>query len=216
MDTFNDAAEQLTSAQAGGFKLRSGQVSTLINEGIKCLAEESEWIRAEIEIGETVAGQVLYTVPDHVVRMKSLIIGGLRYSLVDYDDILDIEAGTKRLVERAGFGGVFCERFSEDGATKRIGVYPPPEASGLPIIGNAAIYPPVELGGLDVLPFPPRFRRAVVDYAKGIAYEDVDENPAAGANYLARADARAGQLRALGKSRTRGPGPFKIPVAGHL
>ncbi len=214
MDTFDDAVAQLTGAQAGGFAFRPEQSTSLINEGIKRLAESSEWIRAELEIGTTLVGEDLYDLPDNIVRMQEVLINGLRYLLVNRDDILGLEAGRLQVVEYPDVGGVFCERFSSDGQ-KRISIYPPPEEAGLPIIAEAAIYPDKTLGGADPLPFPPRFRRAIVDYAKGIAYEDMDENPQAGAGYLARADQRGEELRLLGKSRAQSNAPYKIPVAGH-
>lgn len=211
MDTFDDAVEQLTSAQAAGFDLKGNQPANLIQEGIRRLAAKSHWIKAQLELGPTVTEQAAYPLEDKIIRLFDVAIANAPYTRRDIRILWDLRAGRSALASEEG--GVFAEAFSEDGKTKTIELFPTPEEGGQPILGLASIYPD-PLSGTDELPFPYDHRRGVVDYAKGIAYEDTDENLTSGAYYIERANATAEALRLLGNART-GSGPYKIPVAGH-
>jgi len=213
MRTFDDAVAQLQGAEAGGFDFSATQAATLLNEGLKRLASRSEWIRTELDLGPTVAAQELYSIPDNVVHVRGLAVGGVPYLLKDVTIVWDVKNGTRSLHLTGGVGGIYAERFDETGIAKQIGLWPIPEADELPIVGLASIEPD-DLKGEDQIPFPPEFRRAALDYAKGIAYEDVDENPTSGNYFMGRAETRAEELRQLANRRVS-EGPLKIPVAGH-
>ena len=212
MDTFDDAVEQLTSAQAGGFDYSAGskQPATLIQEGIAALAADSHWIKAQPNLGPTVADQAEYVLAEKIVKLFALEIANAPYQRRDVRELWDLRAGRDQII--GSEGGVFAETFAEDGKTKSFALLPVPTEDGLEIIGLASITPD-PLSGTDPLPFPPKYRRAILDYAKSIAYEDLDENVNAGATYLARAERRAEQLFLFANSRT-GSGPWKIPIAG--
>lgn len=213
MKTLADAVAQLRGPEAGGFDFSDTQAALLLNEGAKRLAAQSEWIRAELELGPTVAEQEEYVLPDKVVRLLRVAVAGYPYERSDLQTLWDLRLGRLRLAAGGAEGGVFAERFGVDGKTKLFSLWLPPTESGLAVTGLAAITPD-DLELTDELPFPEEFRRAVLDYAKGIAYEDTDENPQSGNYFLSRAEAEAVKLRNLANSRT-GAGPHKARVAGH-
>jgi len=205
--TFGDALAQLQGAEAGGFSFSATQAASLLNEGVKRFAARSEWIKAEVDLGPTVANQEAYALPANCVKLKGLEVGSVVYIAVDLLSLWQY----KQQGLPGNINGVYAERFSEDGKIKSFSVYPVPDVAGEPISGLAVITPE-DLEAADNLPFPAEYNRGPVDYAKGIAYEDVDENPDSGTYFIKRADERADELRLEAQSRT-GSGPYKIPVA---
>lgn len=214
MQTLGDVVEQLTSAQAAGFDIKESQALKLGNEAVKRVAAASQWIKAEVSFGATVAGTPSFVVPDKVIRLIALTIGENQpYTRKSIEQLWDLRAGRSQLVNTENEPGVFAERFSEDGQTKSFDVFPTPEEAGLPVSGLCSIVPD-DLVATDVLPFPPQHRGAVLDLATAAAYERTDENLAQAAPYEKRGLAIAESLFLLGNART-GSGPYKIPVAGH-
>jgi hypothetical protein len=205
--TFGEAVAQLQGAEAGGFNFSPAQAALLLNEGVERFAARSEWIRAERNLGPTVAGQEEYSLDDEIVKVKGLEIAGVPYTAVDVLTVWQY----KQFGLPPQMAGAYAERFNEDGKIRAIGLLPVPEEDGQPILSLAVLLPG-ELTAEDELPFPLEFRRGPLDYAKGIAYEDVDENPESGRFFIERANAKADELRELGNSRL-GSGPYRIPVA---
>lgn len=210
MDTFEDAVAELQSAEAGGFDVSPARAASLTNEGVKRLASLSEWIRAELELGPTVVGQEEYVVPGNVVRVRQLAVGGVPYSWTDLLTLWEVKMGKRTIVSSWG-GGIFADRFSPDGKTEYLALAPVPTVAGQPITGLAAIEP-ADLAGKDKLPFPPEFRRGIVDFAKAIGYETIDENLQSANALMQRATATALELREQARARS-GSGPWRIPVA---
>lgn len=210
METFQEALTQLRSAEAGGFDFGDVQAAALLNEGVRRFAAKSEWIKAELDLGPTVAEQEAYPLPDHVVKLRGVAVSGAPYARTD---ALALWNYKNRAVLPRDIAGLFAERFSDDGKIKSFSLYPIPSEAALTISGFAVITPSEELAGEDKLPFPTEYNRGVLDFAKGVAYEDLDENPQSGTYFAERAGALAEQLRLEANSRT-GAGPFRIPVAG--
>lgn len=208
MDTFADLVAQFSGAEAGGFDFDPAHSASLLNEGLKRFAARSEWIKAEVSLGATVAGQEGYPLPTNVVKLRGLTVGGTPYIAVDVLTIWQYKT-VGGLPHRVA--GAYAERFNDDGKIKSFGLFPIPDTADIPI-GGLAVITPDDLADGDPLPFPPEFNRGPLDYAKGIAYESVDENAEAGAYYIGRADERADELRLEAQSRT-GSGPYRIPVA---
>lgn len=210
METFQDAVTQLQSAEAGGFDFGAAQAAALLNEGVRRFAAASEWIKAELDLGATIAAQESYALPDRVVKLKGLAIAGAPYARTDVLGLWNLKQAGR---VPGGAAGVYTERFSDDGKIKSFSLWPIPDASDLAIAGLAVITPD-DLSGEDQLPFPPEYNRGPLDFAKGIAYEDLDENPQSGTYFRERAEQLAERLRLEGNSRS-GSGPFQIPVMGH-
>jgi len=207
---FSEEVAQLRGAEAAGFDLSEAQAAKLLNQGIDRLAARSEWIKVEAEYGPTVAEQERYEIPANTVRVLSVQIGESPYVPVSVKDLWELKAGRK---EAPAEGGVFAERFSEDGATKTLGFYPVPEEAEEAIEALAAITPAKDLSGEDPLPFPDQNCRGARDFAIALAYEQLDENIEQARFYEERGEAEAERLRRLANSRV-GSGPLKIPVAG--
>ncbi len=207
MRTFSDALAQLQGAEAGGFDFSAGQAASLLNEGVKRFAARSEWIKAELELGPTVASQEGYATPENVVKLIGLQVGSITYTATDLRTLWQYkQQGLPVRIE-----GVFAERFNADGKIKSFSLLPVPDTDGVTIAALAVITPE-DLSGEDPLPFPEEYNRGALEYAKAIAYEDVDENPESGTYFMRRADERADELRLEAQSRT-GRGPYRIPVA---
>jgi hypothetical protein len=214
VETLGDVVEQLTSAQAAGFDIKETQAIKLANEGVKRVAAASQWIKAELALGVTVAGSANYVIPEKVIRVIALTVGeDLPYTRKSIEDLWDLRAGRAQLVNTEAEPGVFAERFSADGLTKSFDVFPTPEEAGLPVTGLCSIVPD-DLALADTLPFPAQHRGAVLDLSTAAAYERTDENLAQAAPYEKRGLGIAESLFLLGNART-GSGPYKIPVAGH-
>lgn len=207
MRTLGEAIDQLVGAEAAGFDVSRVQAASLLQQGVERFASRSEWIKAERDFGLTVADQEEYPLGTDVVKVKGLTVGGVPYNAVDVQTIWQYKlSGLPRRID-----GAYAERFNDDGKIRAIGLLPIPGEAGLPIEG-LAILVPGDLKEEDDLPFPADYRRGPLEYAKGIAYEELDENPEAGAVYLERARGLADELKELGNTRT-GTGPTQAPVA---
>lgn len=215
MKTIANVMADLRDAEAAGFDFSEERAEALAIESCDRLAAVSEWVRAEVNFGPTVANQADYTVPAKVVRARNVYIGTNGYTEASYDELMGLRAGRMFANEGGTDGGVFTERFSEDGSTKQITLYPTPEDDDLEIVALCSITPGESMTKASVLPFPADMYRAVVDYGIAIAYESFDENINAGAAYLQRAGDKAEQLRRRANSRM-GRGPYKARVAGHV
>lgn len=208
METFADAVRQFRSAEAGGFTLGDEQTASLLNEGARRFAARSEHLKAFVSLGVTVVGQAVYELPDNVCRAQDLYVDGVPYSLTDPRTLQEVVIGNRQVF---GVGGVFAEEASEDGKTKELKIWPVPEAAGIPLqIWGAVMPAPME--DTDVLPFGVEYNRGIVDFAKGIAYEDVDENAQSGTYFIERANGRAEELKEADKKRL-GRNPRKARLA---
>lgn len=214
METFADAVEQLTSAQAGGFDFEATQAEKLIHEGINRLAARSQWIRAIMELGTTVADQANYELPERIVRLYAVMINNIQYGRRDVKTLWDLRSGKVEL-PYGSEGGVFVESYAEDGKSRKLELFATPdvELAGETINGFAAITPEPLASG-DELPFPTQYRRAVVNFAKSIASADIDVDKATANEWREEAEGDAEALRLLANARS-GSGPWRIPVAGH-
>ncbi len=215
METFDDAVEQLTSAQAGGFDFQTPQAEKLIQEGIKMLAAKSKWIRAQMELGPIVLGQAAYPLPAKIIRLYDVALGGkFEYGRRDIKHLRQLRSGAATLPYGAE-GGVYVEAYAEDGKTRTIELFPTPEeGEGGEILEGFAAIIPDDLSGSDELPFPEDYRRAVVNFAKSIASADIDVDLQTAASWAESAAGDAAALALLANARS-GSGPWRIPVAGH-
>lgn len=211
METVADVVEQLTSAQAHGFDVTPVQAEKEVQTAIKKVAGISQWIKAELELGPTVAGQSVYGLPDKVIRLYDLLVGENNpYKRYDVRTLWDVKAGR---AEVRGEGGVYAERFAADGTTKSFEIFPTPEETGVIVMGLASIVPDDLAAGV-TLPFPEEHREAVLNFSVGSLYAKTDENRAQANEYEALARGVAESLALLANART-GSGPHKIHVAGH-
>lgn len=210
--TFDDAVGQLRGAEAGGFGVSESQAGRLINEAVRRYAAESKWIKAQVDLGPTVVDQADYDVPGHVVDLRALRLDtGYPYTRKSTEVFWGIESGD--LEWTSGRGGVFAPKFSSDGATQQIALYPSPSTAGQVIQALCAIYPETALSGSDPLPFPESHQRGVLNAAKAIAYEELDENIEQAQYYRDLWMGEAEELRKESNSRI-GSGPTKFAIAG--
>lgn len=212
METVADVVAQLQGAQGAGFDVGVPQLEIVVQQAVKRFAADSQWIKAELELGPTVADQANYPLPDTVIKLLDVIVGeNTPYTRRDIRTLWDLRSGRSELVSQEG--GIFAERFSADGKSKSFDIFPTPEVAGTIVQGLASVVP-ADLKAGETIPFPEQYRGAVQDFATAALYEMTDENVTQARYYEERAIAAASALFALGNSRT-GSGPWKIPVAGH-
>jgi hypothetical protein len=207
--TFDELVADLRAAEGAGFDVTAATAGRAVNEAVRRLASISKWVETEVELGPTVIDQELYEVDANIVDLSELIVGEAPYLRVGQRQFFRLKAGTLRLSSDAN--GAFAPRFTSAGL-KQFGLYPTPDAAGDTILGFASITPE-DLTGTEVPPFPDDLERAVLDGAKVVLYQDVDENPEEAAIYDDRFRLAAEDLRRRRNSRL-GSGPVQILKKG--
>lgn len=209
--TFDEAVAQFRGAEAGGFGVSVPQAERILQEAVRRYASRSHWIKAQINLGPTVVDQAEYDLPAHVVDLISLRLStGWPYTRKSTKVFWELASGDA--VWRSSKGGVFAPVFDTTG-TKKVALHPTPGEAGLTIEGLAAIYPENDLAGNDELPFPGDHQRGVLNAAKAVAYEELDENPQQAQYFRDLFQGEAEELRRQGNSRV-GSGPTKFAIAG--
>ncbi len=188
-DTFGDLRASLDDL--AGLDLDPAQRDALINEGHREIATRSEWYRAEIELGPTVAAQVAYTLPSDVYRVLNLTVGGLRYEPASRTQITRINQDERFLL----VDGLWWQSYSATNV-HQISLYPTPGAA---VAVNALVIerPPLMTLPTDVPVVPEEFRQAIADYAAGIAFASVEDNADMRVFYSGEFERKVADLRRL-------------------
>lgn len=191
-----------------GVDATDADVSSVLNHLIGEMAAESEWIKAQPELGPTVAGQAAYTLPDNVVRVHKLRVDGLRYEATGTGDEWDLESGRAQRTDTTI--GMFAESFSADGLTKQITLYPAPSEAGQEIEALAVLRPSA-ITGTTYPPFPDEFHLSLVYGTKAHFLALSEENVGTAGALRQEFEAAKSKLRRLSMVRTRS-GPIRIEV----
>lgn len=147
----------------GGFDTSGGHVDeatviSWIEDYYRKLVARTQWRKAEISFGNTVAGQAQYAVPANVVDVRKIRVAGRPYRRVGIDDLDLLKAG-----EDTSPRPVFAPAFEAD-ADAVVELWPVPEA-GQAITSVAALLPPALSAGSSVPAVPEDFHQAIVDGA---------------------------------------------------
>lgn len=209
---FEDAKSQLRGAEAAGFDVSDGQAGKLVNRGLRRLASLSRWVRELRELDTTDVGVAEYAVPDDILSIVALTVGGGReYLAVNLRQIWSLQQGSLSL---RGAPGAFSDEYGADPATShKLALYPAPTAAGLAIVAYCAVVPGDYEDG-DNLPFPPDMDETIIDAARAMAYEDVDENPDMADYFHKKVNDEAERLRRRANSRV-GSNVTQIQVKGY-
>ncbi len=189
----------------------------LLNEASRELAGRSEWYKATVEIGPTVAAQGEYTIPSDVHSLLRLKVNGVPWAPGSEEDADRVESNIATLRTPNG-GGMYFPTF---GATniEKVELYPVPETAGLSILARAVEYPPTLVTGTaaagqsTTTAFPDEFDRALEHYVAAHALGGEEDNLEGHQFHMTKFDEKALQLKRLRNSRI-GRGPRQLKVFG--
>ncbi len=186
----------------GGFDTSSTGVSRVTVTGwvlhrYRVMVARSKWRMLRSELGPTVAGQALYTLPDTAVDVEQLYVDSRPYGRVGSSELFELAAGDLT----TGGDGVFGPAWTSAGVAQ-IELYPVPEESGLTITALAASLPP-DLADTDQSTpiVPVDFHRALVEGAVADGLRLIDERIQEAQAFEDRFDAAIEQLRRRKNSR---------------
>lgn len=199
----------------GGFDTTTGAVSdatitSWLNDALRELVAESQYAKAAVSFGATVAGQNLYPVPANVVDVKQINVGGSPYFRAGASDLFEARAYGGSIV---GGYGAFAPGYDEAGI-QTIDLFPTPDTDGVEITALAAIQATVLSASTDSPQVPEEFHQALVDKAIGTGLHRIYERHDDAAPYDRAFSDPAGQgavqkLRRRTNSRI-GSGPMRI------
>lgn len=198
-DTFGDLRDSLD--ELAGLDLTDAQRDALLNEGHRELATRSEWYRAEIELGPTVADQEDYALPADLHRILNLSVAGLRFEPSDRLTVDRLRDSTLYL--NPMLDGVWWLSWSAANA-RQVSLYPAP-AGGLEISALVIERPALMSADADEPVVPSEYRQAIADYASGQAFAAQEDNLDARAFYQEAFDRAVADLRRLTFSGGRVP-----------
>lgn len=190
-----------------GFDLSATHRDSLINEGHRELAIRSEWYRAEIELGPTVAEERRYDTPDDVARILEVAVDGREYSASDRNEIARLDTDSTVALLR-GVNGLWWNSYSAS-AAKQVGIYPTPDA-GSSISALCILRPPILSADEDVPVVPEEYRNAIIDYVAAIYYGNVEDNADLRSFYQDTFDRKVAELRRLVTATGRAPVGWRV------
>lgn len=157
---------------AGLTKATPAEIDDLINEGHKELCVRSEWTRAAVDLGPTVADQAAYALPETIYRPLEVEVDGTPYDASSEGEVKRILNGTLRLAA-AGLWWIS----EDDAGAEFISLYPTP-AAGLTITARSIVYPADIAAGDDDATFrvPDDSVKGIRAYVKRELYSGVEDD----------------------------------------
>jgi hypothetical protein len=206
--SFDALVGRLRSPEAGGFGISATRAGEVVNEAIRSLASQSQWVMGEVELGETVAGTARYELPANVVDISGLLIGeSTAWKRVGSKQWWEFRYGRRSVP--ASHSGVFAPMFNEE-SERLVAIFPVPDTTGVTIQALCSLIP-ADLEEDDIPPFPSDYEQTIMDFAKETLYEEVDEDTVTATVYGNRARARAELLRQRKNSQV-GSGPIQAGI----
>lgn len=179
-------------------------------DGHRELCVRSEWLQGTVDFGPTVAGQAAYPYPDNVDHILRVAVAGVPYSPAAEDVVQWISDG--QLIAEVPTGGGLYYETTDDAGVQSLGLYPVPASDGV-TIGVKSVLTPPDLSDSQDPVTPQRFDRYIEAYAKGNAFESLEDNPEDAAVYWQRFDQGVADLTALRVGRM-GREPWTARVVG--
>lgn len=200
----------------GGFDTSAGnvplaQVQQWVAERYSELVLESEYLTETQTIGATIAGQSVYSFDNlNYDRLRTIAVGGLRYTRLGAEQMLDLQAG--RLGLAMDSDGAFSPSYGSDG-TISITLFPGPTAPGAAITAILNAEPPALVADTDTPIIPPAYHVGIVygAVATGLMLLDEDQQSAAG---FEQKFENVKQQLARRRNKRTGSGPVQIQLAG--
>lgn len=187
-----------------GFAASESEVLEWLNMRHRKAVARSECRLATLDLGTT-DGSAVIALPENVVRLQELTIGGLPYQRAGRADITGMRVGTLHL---AGRPGVFAPDAGA-GSEERIMVFPTPEA-GLAVEGFASVRAD-ELGMDDEMATPEEFDDEMSDGVASVGLKREPEQLQVALALETKFDNGVEELRRQVRRRMRS-GPRRIRV----
>lgn len=209
-----DAAAIITACigQVGTDASRATVLSVL-NEAYAQQVADSRWFRTEASIGSTVAGTAAYVVPDTIVEMFAVTVGGGTFEPIGEDVMRRIINGSVSL-RIASSGGVYAPGYSSTGSPQ-ITLYPTPSTGGVPITVYAALVPAALTDSSGSVPVTPSdTHSSLIDGTAAILLNRIDERPDLAGGYQTRFDTVTEKIRRRKNALLTGSQPVRLKVQG--
>lgn len=204
----------------GGFDTTTGAVSDdtikgWLNDALRTLVAESQWIKALVELGPTAADEPLYLLPENVLDVREVIVDGKPFGRVGAQEVFAARAYGGYVSD--GWG-VFAPGYNAAGQAV-VELFPTPSEAGLAVKALAVISAVAMSANSDSPSVPEDFHPALK--AKAIAtglrliyerHDDADrwerefDDPQSGRGAVQRLKRRA-------NSRV-GSGPIRVRIVG--
>jgi hypothetical protein len=178
----NGAAIVDAVVNQGGFDTTAGgvdrvTVTSVVAEAYVDQVVRARWRTAPTSLGPTVVDQGEYTLPDTVVEVDLLRVGGVPYARVGVEQLWDLRGGVRELEDAAG---VFAPYFEADG-DEQVALHPVPTEAGLTIEGMCVLEPAAFADDAGFAPITPTDRhpdlieRAIVLLKRRL--DEIDADP---------------------------------------
>ncbi len=195
-------------AQLSDLDLTEEEANARLNEAHFKLCVESEWTRANLDLGPGVGGQDLYDIPGRLYRILKFSVDGTPYELSSQEEYQNIARG----YARARVPGLWWLSFTEEGDEK-LAVWPTP-SGGEELLAFCVVAPPVDLTGDDDTPVTPQnFDRALLNHVRANTLGDAEDDVERRDYYLGEFSRLAAELRGLRNSRAARKGA-RIRIRG--
>ena len=185
-----------------------------LNEALGTMVAESQWSKASVNLGPTVVGQSAYAVPENVIDVRTVYVGGYEYMRLGPSEMLALRVSD---AEISGGYGAFAPGYSLAG-TAVVDVFPSPTVAGVAITALCSLAAVEMTEDSDVPMVPVDFHQALVDKAIGTGYRRVYERHDEADRFDARfSNANPGSFGAVQKLKRRansriGTGPQRIRI----
>lgn len=184
------------------------QVDQWINERYKEAVARSEWRRAIINLGPTVAGTASYTLPTNVVRiLAGLQIGTAEYHPIGQSDLWGAQSGRLHITP------AWRLSYTSTG-TRQIILDDPPDTSGDAINALVALLPDT-LTANDSPIFPEDLHPGLVDGAAATGLSRYAEQRSAAEWHEARFREMIQELKRRASTMGQPTGPVQVGVFGY-
>jgi hypothetical protein len=195
---------------AGLTKATPDEVDELLNEGHKELCARSEWLRARVSIGSTVANEADYALPASVYKPLKVYVDGALFSPTDEDEVdgLTQSDGGLTLASRG-----LWELTQDAAGAEFVTLYPPPGTAGLAITSSAVVYPDDLEDDGDPFRVPDDFFIGPVNYAFSKIYGGTEDNTDLAEYYEQKFENTVTRLGQHRRSR-RGHGEVRMRIEG--
>ena len=194
--------------RAAGMDVDEGQAGDWLNERYKRMVIEADWSKELVDLGDTVADEDDYMLPDSVREIHELRVGSVPYRRIGVQTLWDLQGD---VAYSSGSGGFYAPTFNASGESK-LTLFPIPTEAGSEISARCTTEPD-DLSGADEPMIPVEFHTYIVDGALADAFALVDENLAAADRYEQKYEVGVEKLRRRQNSRVGG-GPHFVQIEG--
>ena len=185
-----------------------------LQEALSTMVAESQWSKASVDLGPSVVDVHEYVVPENVIDVRTLYVGGREYMRVGPSEMLELRVSDAYI---AGGYGAFAPGYDSTGAAV-VDIWPTPTEAGTAITALCSLAAVEMTADSDVPMVPVDFHQALVDKAIGTGYRRVYERHDEADRFDARfSNANPGSFGAVQKLKRRansriGTGPQRIRI----